>query len=75
MDDRQEGAIIKPEELTRYRRIDKEEFVRRMLSDASKRKRDIRYQERQKNRIINEYISDNVNGYHHKMHRRTRGKM
>lgn len=58
----------------RYRKIEKEEFVRRMLSDARKRILDRKEEERQKNRVINDYISGNINNYYHRMHRRTRGK-
>ena len=57
-----------------YKPMTKEEFVRRMLSDSHKKNLELREKERAKTRVLNEYISDNIIRYKHKMHRRCRIK-
>ena len=75
MNDEKEGAFVIPEELPKCRKIGKEEFVRRMMSDAHRRTElEKKEAERQKIRIINDYISRNISDYHHRMHLRMRGK-
>lgn len=68
-----EGAFAEPEYVPPMRKIGKEEFVRRMMSDSRKKILEKKKAERQKDRVINDYRGDNITKYMHKMHRRDRG--
>ena len=72
-DNDMEGAFVEPEYVPPMRKIGKEEFVRRMMSDSRKKILEKKEAERQKNRIINDYRGDNIAKFQHKMHRRDRG--
>lgn len=67
MNDKKEGAFVIPEELPKYRKIGKEEFVRRMMSDAQRREIDIKEKKRQKIRLINEYRGESMMAHYRRM--------
>ena len=67
MNDKKEGAFVIPEELPKYRKIGKEEFVRRMMSDAHRREIDIKEKKRQKIRVINEYRGESMMSHYRRM--------
>lgn len=67
MNDEKEGAFVIPEELPKCRKIGKEEFVRRMMSDAQRREIDIKEKRRQKVRVINEYRGESMMAHYRRM--------
>ena len=67
MNDEKEGAFVIPEELPKCRKIGKEEFVRRMMSDAHRREIDIKEKRRQKIRVINEYRGESMMAHYRRM--------
>ena len=67
MNDEKEGAFVIPEELSKCRKIGKEEFVRRMMSDAHRREIDIKEKRRQKIRVINEYRGESMMAHYRRM--------
>lgn len=71
-DNDMEGAFVEPEYVPQKRKVSKEEFVRQMLSYSRRKIQAKKEAERQKNRIINDYRSENIAKFQHKMHRRDR---
>ena len=62
-----EGAFAEPEYVPPMRKIGKEEFVRRMMSDAHRREIDIKEKRRQKIRVINEYRGESMMAHYRRM--------